>query len=349
MLLGLLATMILTLYAEIERELKSQLEKNSIYRVFSSEIVSNNEAATVLGRTHEEEQIWKQRYGADKVRHIKQPLLSAFWKNAKSIPIIVYGEAEPEFRTNESLSEPAKIWFLSNGNLSLGAVERIRVLDRNTVSYPREMPDWISQNLSMDRAIAIPQEFMEVYLRKGFVNYTIANLSSLEEVEDYIEQMSAYHDAENRKIKIVSSLEVIKNLEKVTRFQQLARAGVLIGCGVILSCTLGSISWLEYRQESYLLALLRSFGTPAIILQLHAFFENFLLVLFGLVSAFFVWRLIYQSSDTYLAELGFEEIGSLGLPLYDTGIILLAGTIGVLLAMIPTSIGLRKPIGLILQ
>ncbi len=349
MLLGLLATMILTLYAEIERELKSQLEKNSIYRVFSSEVVPNNKAATVLGRTHEEEQLWKQRYGDDKITHIKQPLLSAFWKKDASIPIVVYGESQAEFRTEQSLTEPAKIWFLSKGNLNLSSVERIRVLDRNTVAHPREMPDWISQNLSMDRAIAIPQEFMEVYLKKGFVNFTIANLSSLEEVEDYIEQMSAYHDAEKRKIKIVSSLEIIHNLEKVTRFQQLARAGVLIGCGVILSCTLGSISWLEYRQESYLLALLRSFGTPGIILQLHAFFENFLLVLLGLVSASLLWRVMYRSGDAYLADLGFEETGSLALPFYDTGIILLAGTIGVLLAMIPTGIGLRKPIGLILQ
>lgn len=349
MLLGFLATMILTLYAEIERELESQLAKNSIYRVFTNELVSSQKADTLLVRIYEEELMWSARYGEENVIHLQQPLLSATWKKDQSVPIIVYGSSLAEFRSDNSLVEPAKIWFLSKGDLNLRPVERISILDRNTVAYPAEIPDWVAYNLSIDKAIAIPLEFMEASLKKGFINYSIANLSSLDEVEDYIKQVVAYHSAEGRKIKISSSLEIIRNLEKIRKFQRLARAGVLIGCGVILACTLGSIAWLEYRQEAYLLALLRSFGTPRIILQLHAFFENFLLVFVGLSLSLLLWKVLYRSSDLFLKDLGFEKTGSLALPVYDISIIMLAGIIGVLLSMIPITFGLRKPIGLILQ
>ena len=349
MLLGLLATIILTLYAEMERELRFQLKNSSIYRVFTSEVVSGQKAAVVLGRIYEEEVMWSERYGEEEVIQVQQPLVSAYWENEQAIPIIAYGSQVTDFRGDQLVSEPNKIWFLSQKNVNLEPVERIRIFDHNTVAYPRALPTWVEQSLSMDKAVAIPREFVEGYLQKGFVNYTIANLSSLEEVKDYTEQISAYHSAENRKVKIVSSLGIIQNLEKVTRFQQLARAGVLIGCGVILACTLGSIAWLEYRQEAYLLALLRSFGTSRVVLQIHVFLENLLLVFLGFWCAFGLWKILYRSSESYLSRLGFETTGLLTIPLYDMNVILLAGLAGVLLSMIPITIGLRKPIGLILQ
>jgi hypothetical protein len=61
------------------------------------------------------------------------------------------------------------------------------------------------------------------------------------------------------------------------------------------------------------------------------------------------WGALYKIAITKLRAIGLQATELPPIAGADFGIILLAGFIGVLFAMVPVAIGLRKPAGLILQ
>jgi hypothetical protein len=86
-----------------------------------------------------------------------------------------------------------------------------------------------------------------------------------------------------------------------------------------------------------------------LLLLVHMFFENLLLVLAGMLLTFLAWGPLFEVVAPQLRGIGLESAGELALPFADLAIILLAGLVGVVLAMMPIAFGLRKPTGLILQ
>jgi len=211
------------------------------------------------------------------------------------------------------------------------------------------MPSWIEKELALPMVVVAPTELLEPFLQKGFVNYTIASFDNISQVENYLNETRAYYKAEKRQVRITSAFELLKNLEHIQLMQKFARSLVVTGCCVILALTLGSVSWLEYRQESYLLALLRSFGTPVWLLFLHMLLENLLLVMAGIALAFIAWRPLFVSLVPKMQSLGMASINAPSLPMADFAVIISAGIIGVCISMLPVAYGLRKPTGLILQ
>lgn len=186
-------------------------------------------------------------------------------------------------------------------------------------------------------------------LEYGFSTHIHARFENIDQVRTFITEANAYYHTENRGVRVISSLSILEGLEQIRVIQNYIRIAIISSCGIILAIILGTIAWLEYRQEAYLLALLRSFGTPRIILLTHAFFENLLLITIGIVSAFYIWKPIYKLLQTKIPDMNLSPAHSLSLNSTDAAIILSAGLIGVLIAMIPIAVGLRKPAGLILQ
>lgn len=348
-LLAFLAAGVLTLFAEIERELESQLKGSSIYRVLTNEFVAGEMAPTILRRDMDEQTMWENRFGKDVIKHIRQPLISAIMGQSKTVPLLIYGQDLTEFRDQSSPDAIPKIWLLSNDSTKTGQMEAVSIGGKHSIAEVSLLPRWIAEDLNIENAIAVPSELMEQYLRRGFMNFTVAQFDSLESVAAYVTAVSSYYKAENRNVRVVSALEILRNLERINEIQALSRTLIVIGCGVILALTLGSISWLEYRQEAYLLALLRSFGSPAWLLLLHMFLENLILVVFALTLVLFSWAPVYGLLAPKLASFGIKAVDLPPIALADVGIIVLAGVVGVALAMIPVAFGLRKPTGLILQ
>lgn len=347
-LLGFLAVIVLALFSEVERELHNQLSKKSLYTVLITEFVQNDIAPTVLRQSYEEELMWTERYGLGVIKNVRQPLITATIHFSKSTPVIAFGASVTEFGSQSADTHPT-VWLLENNPAKHGEIVEISISDKRTVAEIREIPIWVSQGLGMEQAVAVPIVMIEPYLLNGFMNHTIAELDSLKTLEKYVTEVSAYYQAEKRNIKIVSALEILKNIEQINTIQLVVRSLIVLGCGIILALTLGSIAWLEYRQESYLLALLKSFGTPSYILLIHMFIENLILVVGGLCVVMLSWGALYKIAITKLRAIGLQATELPPIAGADFGIILLAGFIGVLFAMVPVAIGLRKPAGLILQ
>ncbi len=298
MLLGFLAIGVLTMFAEIERELRDQLAKNSVYSVSVSEFVTKDRAPTILRRTYEEEVFWSERYGSDVIKQIRQPFVSVVVDGDRNVPLLAFTSSLSEFQQTENFELPPAVWLLSDNPVYQGQSVGIALGTRRTVADVRPVPAWIRRGLAMETVATIPVEMIEGQLTSGFINHMIANLKNIEEVESFVENVTAYYKAENRQIKIISALDILKNLEQITKIQGIVRTLIVLGCGIILALTLGSIAWLEYRQDSYLLALLKSFGTPSIILLFHMFLENLLLVLAGISIVTAVWSPIYSMAGT---------------------------------------------------
>ncbi len=348
-LLGLLAVIVLSLFGEIERELRIQLENASVFSVYVSEFVAGENAATILRKSYEDEIVWSTRYGKDAVRHLRQPLVSAVWDRNQTVPVYSYTSSLDSLVAGVAETDFPVAWLLTTAPSPSRQWVDISLSGKRTLARTAEVPPWIRKGLSVSEAVLVPVEMIEPLLNKGFINHTLANFSSVSQVQRFVVEVAAYYRADKRQVKIVSALEILQNLERITRIQQWVRTWIVVGCGMILALTLGSIAWLEYRQDAYLLALLKSFGSPSVVLLLHMFLENLLLVVIGILSVLLAWNSLYQLAAPQLRRIGLQAASLPVIPTSDVTIILLAGLAGVVLSMVPVAMGLRKPAGLILQ
>jgi hypothetical protein len=348
-LLGFLAVIVLTLFGEIERELRLQLEKASVYSVYVSEFVGAEDAPTVLRKSYEDELMWTARYGPGVVRQLRQPLASALWNRNLSVPVYSYTSPVEGLEAVTGESDFPVAWLLTEPSAERRPWEEVTVTGKRTLARTADVPPWIRKGLSVSSAVMAPVEMVEPLLNKGFINHMMVNLTTVDEVQRFVTEVRAYYRADQRQVKIVSALDILKNLQRITDIQRIVRTLIVVGCGVILALTLGSIAWLEYRQDAYLLALLKSFGTPSFLLLLHMFFENLLLVLAGILLARLAWTPLFEMALPRLHSIGLHATEVPALPSADLAIIVLAGVVGVVLAMIPVAFGLRRPAGLILQ
>lgn len=348
-LLAFLAVIVLAMFGQIERELRMQLEKASVYSVYVSEFVDADKAPTILLKSYEDEIMWSGRYGHGAVRQLRQPLVSAFRNRTQNLSIYGYTSSVDISCTGPDHLDPPTPWLLENSAGSRREWEEISIGGKRAFARTEAVPPWIRKGLGLDSAVLVPVEMIGAYLNQGFLIHTFAEFSSLVEVREFVKAFSAYYRADKRQIKVVSALQILENLERITAIQHVVRTLIVLGCGVILALTLGSIAWLEYRQDSYLLALLKSFGTPSYLLLVHMFLENLLLVLAGILIARLAWKPIFETAVPKLHAIGLQAAGVPTLPAADVAIVFLAGGVGVVLAMIPVALGLRKPAGLILQ
>jgi len=350
-LLAALAALVLTFFGEIERELQEQLARKSAFVAIASEYVAKENAATLLASSFEEEIMWGSRQGSGQVRQVMQPLSSATYGERGSAPILAYSPAVSDLvPQTPDANAPPTVWFLASDAREANVdLRNFEIAGRRVSPIPAPIPSWVSREMAMGSAVCMPDEMVLPLLLQGYIRHTVAQLESLESLRTFVRDFDAYHAAEERQVKIVSSLEILAEIERISGIQAVVRSIIVAACGLILSLTLGSLTWLEYRQDIYLLALLRSFGTPRAVLAVHLFFENLVLVLAGLAIVWACWKPVYQKLHPQMAEIGFTTERMPVLDTSDAWMILTAAILGVVIALIPVMIGMRKPSGLVLQ
>ena len=347
-LLGVLALGVLALFGAIEEELKQQLSRSSVYSVYTHEFVNATKASSIIRKSYEDELMWTEKYG-DAIKVIRQPMGSATWKRGQAMP--VYSQTQdsmPGQGADPELDFPVARVLSRSEPLPDEWVE-VYLQGTRMMVQTGKLPDWMKDHLTVDKVLMVPDELVRPMFQKGFICHISAEFSSIDEVRSFVAESRAYYDADRRQVKILSALEILENLDRIAAIQRLVRSLIVVGCGIILAMTLGSVAWLEYRQDAYLLALLKSFGAPTYLLLLHAFLENLALVIVGLMIIRLAWMPLLNMATPLMHSLGFESYAATPMPWVNFGVVLLAGLVGVLLAMVPVGIGLRKQPGLILQ
>ena len=350
-LLAALGVVALAMFAQIERELELQLRRSSALRVHVVEQVGRERAASMTLRNEADELMWAARFGLEKFHFTTQLITTAKAENvrtSRSIPVFTkpsprttrVGQVDPQVISPIELLDRREPYH-GIVNIELGSF-RVQAVTRL-------MPQWVEDLTGSKYAVLVTEEMAVILKRSGYVHHMLVNLSSIEEVEQFVREVRAYSQADGRHVTVTSAVEILRELERIQGIQDMVRRLLVAGCCLILAMTLGSIAWLEYRQDSYLLALLRSFGTPVLILFFHALVENLLLVMLGIFSVVKFWKVIYGVIVENIEMIGFEVTGAPTLPNHDLLLIVGGGLAGVLLAMLPVAFGLRKPPGLTLQ
>lgn len=347
-LLGFLSVLVLGLFSLVELELRQRLAQNSAYTVVSNEFVQAGAAATLLGSIQQEEMMLQVRFRASMIISARQPLASAMLQG-RSIPVLAFSGRPHESLPDWQTEDPPAIYLMVSDPTRWESEHEISYGNLWSRAQVHKTPEWMINALAIDEAVIVATELVEPTLRKGFINHTVAHHGDIEQLRRYVDEARAFYRAEGRKVKITSALPILEELERIRHLQSLAKTLIVIGCGVILALTLGSIAWLEYRQDAYLMALLRSFGTPGFILLWHMFMENLALVVSGILLVWFSWRAIYERCLPQMAEFGIQSKEVPELAAQDFWVLMTSGTIGVLLAMVPMAVALRKQPGLLLQ
>ena len=336
----------LVFFSESRNQLLQRLKSSDSYTYYISEQISPNNSSVRLQQSLNEEQLWLSKFGREQITYVRQTNQLLRW-NDKPIPTVIYSASSPELYAQQN--EHPQIWLLSTQAKFLNPIEDVYSDSLTISATTRQMPVEMAKHLGIDNAVAIPIEMAESTISSGFYIHLIANLNSISEVEEFATITGAYYSAEHIRVRSFSALSLLQDIDTINKLQTYIRIGIIVTCGIISALIIGTIAWLEYRQESYLLALLRSFGTPRYLLLIHSFFENLILVGLGIILALFGWPHIYDTLIQSIDAVNMRSAANLQLPTLDIIIIISASTLGVVLAMIPVSFGLRKPAGLILQ
>jgi hypothetical protein len=148
-----------------------------------------------------------------------------------------------------------------------------------------------------------------------------------------------------------SALPLIKELERLQGRQKQWRtllAGVL---GLAIALVYGAIAVLEFRQNLFIGALLRSLGAPGRFLYFRQWFENAFLANLAALGAILL-----------VASLHRQIFGALGFPAnilqlrdanpywsFEIALILIYVNAGAFLSSLPVAVGLRQAVGAILN
>jgi hypothetical protein len=150
---------------------------------------------------------------------------------------------------------------------------------------------------------------------------------------------------------IQSALGLIKELEILKERQKQWRNILAAILGVALSLVYGAIAVLEFRQNQFVSALLRSFGAPRQFLYCRHWLENMLLANIAAIAAIATLATLHQ---TLFGTLGFPrnvlQLGAINPYLGPEMLVILCWVnIGAFLSSLPIAVGLRNPVGAILN
>ncbi|MFT3990976.1 MAG: hypothetical protein QM680_06150 [Luteolibacter sp.] len=191
-------------------------------------------------------------------------------------------------------------------------------------------------------------ERMSPLLAQGFSRLIFLRAKSVEDVQRAHDLVKVLVEVEGRHLNIQSNLRVLRELERVRGIQAQSLLWVTVGSCIVLGLVFGSLAWMEFREERYLLSLIRSFGVGRVTLLIHAILEHCLLSVGGVLIGFGLLQAIVSRLD--LSTLKIKWLGSTAALYGAEGRLLLLGALaGGVLACLPIAIGLRKPLGLVLK
>lgn len=231
------------------------------------------------------------------------------------------------------------------------ALMRVKIGRRVGLAIVRR-PSELFRPLITDSLLLVPQGWLPEEERLGHVETVVfhrqADAPPMARIVEAIQTMFAIEQRSPPQIQ--SALGLIKAWESLKERQRQWRAWLAGILGSALALVFGAIAVLEFRQNLFVTALLRSFGTPAPWLWVQQWQESALL---ANAAALAVIGCLEMSHATIFGALGFPSsaVQLAGESPYwggEVGRIFLWVNIGALMSSLPVAVGLRQPVGKIL-
>lgn len=255
------------------------------------------------------------------------PMLAP-WLNRHS-PLVLFSESIPEF-----------------------VQVQVKLQRQTGLATVRRAPSFF-RPLNLDNFLMVPRGWGVDAEKLGFVETTIFQRAPDGlPMHRYIEAVNVMYAADRRLApQVQSAVPLVRELEELQQRQAQWRRLMAGALGVAIALVFGAIAVLEFRQNLFISALLRSLGAPGRFLFLRHWFENALLANAAAVLAIGAVAFFHEP---LFGTLGFGRAVvamSNGNPYLssDIGLILVWVNVGALLSSVPVAIGLRRPVGAILN
>ena len=347
-LLVLVATAILVVFHLLERSLRERLERFGLNTVLIRESV-----------TPESREMVTSGEGADRLAPLNQSgkklrLRQLFvrgqteWQN--NLLVFTYPSRGMALLVDYLTAETPSIIF--SDTLPENALVKVTIGRQSVIAQIRRPEGWIRPLINED-ILLVPQGMLADEERLGFIDTTVfqRNPDALP-VARVVSAVSALYATERRiPPQVQSALALIRDWEILKERQAQWRtilAGIL---GLTLSLVYGAIAILEFRQNLYVSALLRSFGAPPRYLYFRHLFENAILANLAGCAAIAALALLHTS---LFGQLGFTKTVTdlrAGNPYFSPEMVVILSwvNIGAFLSSLPVAFGLRQPVGAILN
>jgi hypothetical protein len=342
------ATFILVAFLLLERTLRERLENFGINTLIVKEMVMVNdpellpsghrpdrlEALAMYGEKYRLRQLYARattEWPTD-LQMLTYPPEAMIWLKDYASPLT------PLICVSESWPENTIIKVVANRQTGKAIVKRPGALFRPV----------FTQNL-----LLVPQGWAPELERIGYVEVNLFHRSSnAPGMQSIIDMISLLFSLDRRTPpQMDSPLPMLTELATLQARQGQWRAGLAAMLGLALALVYGAIAVLEFRQNLFVTALLRSLGAPPVLLFFRQWVENALLANGAAALAIYLISLFHQS---LFGMLGFSKsvlMPASGTPYLSPEIlaIFLWVNIGALLSAAPVAIGLRRKVGEILN
>jgi hypothetical protein len=342
------ATFILVAFLMLERTLRERLESFGINTLVVKEMVMVNDPELLPSAKRPDRLESLVMYG-DKYR-LRQ----------------LYGRATTEFAGDlQLMSYPpeAMSWLKEYSSPLTGLIcisegwpedSIIKVsVNRQQGQAIVKRPGKLFKPILTQPVLLVPQNWIPEMERIGYVEVNLLQRGkSAPPMQSIMDMITTLFTLERRlPPQMQSPLPMIKELETLQARQAQWRAGLAAMLGLALALVYGAIAILEFRQNLFITALLRSLGTPSTFLFLRQWAENAFLANAAAALAIFALASFHQP---LFGLLGFSKsvLTSGGATPYWSNEILTLFVwvnIGAFLSAIPVALGLRKQVGQILN
>ncbi len=339
-LIGGLGSVVMAGMSFIGDEINERLMSRDAMRVTIREQITISQVELLLGSAQVEDEGW-QSLSNDCLVLYQVPMIADL-EGRRKIPS--YALVDPE-----SHGFPDSLVVISP-KLPQGMMATLTLGDSRAEALVLHSADEVMQNLVGDDEYVIGsvERFMPL-LYRGYTKRVMMSADSLESIqraETIVKLMAA---SEGRSIQIWSSLPLLLKLQEVREMQRVMTIFIAFGSALVLGLTFGALAWMEFREERYLLSLVRSFGVGRPLLFGHSTLENCLVALTGTaIGLFGLSGLMSICSDGGPIDLSWLNAGRI-LNAGNMGVLLLGALLGGLLSCIPVAVGLRRPLGLTLK
>jgi len=347
-LLVSVATVILVAFNLLERSVRARLEAFGLNTLIAREMITQQDAELVVAGERGD------RFGPLSEMGRKVTLRQLFSRAHTDVQqhmlVMTYApEAAPQLQP---------LMGSSNGILCLSESLREDLVFNVTFNRQDTMatvrrPDNFLRPLVQENILLIPQGWAPEAERAGFMETVVfqrdENAPPMAAVVNAINNVYAL-DRRNAP-QLNTPLHLVRELETLQKRQAQWRLLLASLLGLAVALVYGAIAVLEFRQNQYVTALLRSFGTPKVFLYLRHWAENAFLANVAAAAAIFT-----------IASLHGKLFGTLGFPFQivqpgsanpylsiEIALILLCVNAGAILSSLPVAFGLRRQVGEILN
>ncbi len=350
LLLALLGILIQGILSSLELKIQEKIENAGVRTILISNHVKPFEVPSTEAEKYLIKDLLKDK---GKVIEFKRLGVSATWRENKRIPIYAYDRDEIAFFDLElPFSETGAYYFTKNHDydepITLAIIDR----ERRAVSVDGmkcEIPSGLRSFVNADNFLLLPKQYSTRFEATGYYSFQAVEVDRLEDLGEVIGKLETLFKFDRRNVQMVDQRQLFDELEKLYSIQSQWRIGVALLISAVLTLLIGSTALLEFRQNQYVIALLKSFGVSSYIIAISFIVENLVLVSLGLFLAAAIMVSASQDAMRALSNTFGTSTLEWTFSFEDLNVLMMASYIGVALALLPVFNSLKKPVGRVLQ